>query len=331
MVYISKINAARLLEIKIENTGETGFILILSKIILRNVPLASVRSLHLILISICLVLLINFSYLDNSVIRSIICLILPLSYLYSIIEPRNESKPVLTVFSQFSSNTLYTSLLSLCFCQLLNKELLKICLIVSVQSIFYINAWLDSNTNKLTSSLAYMKINYLNFGLVAGILIDLIRERKAFEIGFTSNEVFVNLIGVWAIIVFCYNGFDVLINFRRPAMIRLTPLLMLIVNLILWSQSEVFYEQNNWILIMTCTLGCLLSLKLKIFNPAKQPFYPTQAELFIETSFIVLETILNLIPRYPTFLLLIFFISARYFSFTISLTRQLNDLYSNHR
>ena len=235
------------------------------------------------------------------------------------------------VFSQFSSNTLYTSLLSLCFCQLLTKDLLKICLIVSVQSIFYINAWRDSNTNKLTSSLACMKLNYLNLVLVAGILIDLIKEKKGLETGFSLNETLANLIGAWAVTVFCYYSFDIFITLRRPAMIRLTPLLMLIVNFILWTQSEVFYEQTNWILIMNSVIGCLTSLKLKVFNAAKEPFYSIQGELFVQTTFLILETILKVIPRYPTFMLLLFFTCARYFSFVVSIRRQVDDLYTKRR
>jgi hypothetical protein len=205
---------------------------------------------------------------------------------------------------------------------------------MSVQSVFYLAAWNDFNQERVTSSLRPVRVDEIIFILTAGMVLLLLSEPTAYDffgkIG-TIQQVLIYLTGFWGVFTFFLYGFDVFLSWNRFSIIKLAPLLMMNVNFLFWTQSEVFAEQKIWVFLTNSILGCLISFKFKVFAAAKENFSMIHVEILVHTVFLVLETVLKVIPKYPTFLLLVVFTCVRYFSLVFSVTRQVEGLFKQLR
>ena len=273
----------------------------------------------------CLLFLI-FSYtaqfIPNITPLSTLCqLILPLTLSIFAQKPQGPNK-VLQNFDHFSIICLYSQFLALQVLTVFNDPLIQFCVLGSVQSLIYLVPWQELSKCSIVDTMipelcicfhVILSINalfapnwgdFLHFPLFFGYFL-----------------------GISVVLLYFYSVFYLVFLSKASARFEeMVPLLMLNLNLFLWVQSEVFIQWPVVCLVIHSVLFTLVSFKFKIFTAAKIPLAYSQLEIALETFFLVQELSYRLVPRHPTFAVLLFFIVTRATTVYLLIRRQLKSL-----
>lgn len=326
MVYISKNNISKLLDIKIIHNPQSW----LEKLLKRRSFPSNYQSLGLLFLFFSYFTIQSSSFPNSLELKSIASLTLPLSFIFftcaenkaSLKDP-NDSTQLYYILQMNFWTTFYTNLLALCYLHLISEEISKILFLSSVHTLLYVSSWANCNTQSIYSSMSSFKIPEMNLLLILSFLLQIIIINPPFAILSTT-----------IIMIFIYSGTNLiqqlvkfLLNTDQESISKLAPCLMSNINLLFWSNTNLFSSFSSSIFILHSVLNTLITYKLKVFSIAKEPFAWVQIEVLVECLFIMNELVLNQIPTHPTYLLICAFVFLRCFSLYFSVSKQLKSFF----
>lgn len=326
MVYISKRNVNRLLQVKIVQCHSSWLEKKLKKLSFSSKS----QTLGLILVILSYALTKFYDTETNWLCKIALSITLPISFIsFFTSEPISENKDemdpkeLVNIFQRFFWTIFYTNLLALCFIHVVPEDISKIMLLCSIHTLLYISAWADYYKKSTHSSMTPFRTTEINFFLITFFILHITIINPPFPF----PSIAITLLTLYSTFQFLKIFTYVLLTNDQSSLLILAPILILNINLMFWFYIDLFTSFKTSIFLTHSVLNILVSYKLKVFTAAQEPITWSQIEIIAESLFLLHESTIKQIPTHPTFVLICIFIFLRCFSLHFSLSKQLKTYF----